>query len=153
MGVVVRTANSREHKLPYTEIMSVVQPAPRRPSYSTSVSAEDRKPSLRELPSYKDEAKRALHRQDDLKSLSKRLSSNRDLLNADPSTKPWLKFRSISRTDNLAKVREDASQAFPLEEGTFTATPAKVMTSDDLSQSTSSEQSETETTLNDSYDD
>merc|ERR1712020_312258 len=109
----------------------------------------DRKPSLRELPSYKDEAKRALHRQDDLKSLSKRLSSNRDLLNADPSTKPWLKFRSISRTDNLAKVREDASQAFPLEEGTFTATPAKVMTSDDLSQSTSSEQSET---LNDSYD-
>ena len=73
----------------------------------------------------------------------------RDLLNADPSTKPWLKFRSISRTDNLAKVREDASQAFPLDEGTFTATPAKVLASDDLSQSTSSEQSET---LNDSYD-
>ena len=54
-------------------------------------------------------------------------------------------------------MREDASHAFPLEEGTFTATPAKVMTSDDLkvmtsddlSRSTSSEQSET---LNDSYD-
>merc|ERR1711944_8250 len=147
MGVV-RRANSREHKLPYTETMSMVQQPPRRESYSTK-ALEERKPSLRELPSYKKEAERAMGRQDDLKSLSKRLSSNRDLLNADPSTKPWLKFRSISRTDNLAKVREDASQAFPLEEGTFTATPAKVMTSDDLSQSTSSEQSET---LNDSYD-
>merc|ERR1711936_1101893 len=143
----------RGNYLPTGQIMSVVQPAPRRPSYSTSVSAEDRKPSLREPPSYKDEAKRALHRQDDLKSLSKRLSSNRDLLNADPSTKPWLKFRSISRTDNLAKVREDASQAFPLDEGTFTATPAKVMTSDDLSRSTSSNEEQSETTLNDSYDD
>ena len=77
----------------------------------------------------------------------------RDLLNADLATKPWLKFRSISRTDNLAKVREDASQAFPLDEGTFTATPAKVMTSDDLSRSTSSNEEQSETTLNDSYDD
>ena len=81
------------------------------------------------------------------------LSLYRDLLNADLATKPWLKFRSISRTDNLAKVREDASQAFPLDEGTFTATPAKVMTSDDLSRSTSSNEEQSETTLNDSYDD
>ena len=58
--------------------MSVVQQTPRRPSYSPSVSEDDqRKPSLRELPSYKAEANRALHRQEDLKSLSKRLSSNR----------------------------------------------------------------------------
>merc|ERR1712012_1078832 len=151
MGVV-RRANSREHKLPYTETMSMVQQPPRRESYSTK-ALEERKASLRELPSYKKEAERAMGRQDDLKSLSKRLSSNRDLLNADPSTKPWLKFRSISRTDNLAKVREDASQAFPLDEGTFTATPAKVMTSDDLSRSTSSNEEQSETTLNDSYDD
>ena len=71
----------------------------------TSFSPNDRKASLREMPSYKAEASRALNRQEDLKSLSKRLSSNRDLLNADPSTKPWLKFRSISRTENLTKVR------------------------------------------------
>ena len=95
----------------------------------TSFSPNDRKASasLREMPSYKAEASRALNRQEDLKSLSKRLSSNRDLLNADPSTKPWLKFRSISRTENLAKVREDAGQAFPVQEdGTYTATPATV---------------------------
>lgn len=86
----------------------------------------DRKPSLRELPSYRKEANQALNRREGLKSLSQRLSSNRDLLNADPSTKPWLKFRSISRTENLAKVREDAGHAFPIDEGTFTATPATI---------------------------
>merc|ERR1711997_1177747 len=80
----------------------------------------------REMPSYREEANKALNRREDLKSLSQRLSSNRDLLNADPSTKPWLKFRSISRTENLAKVREDAGHAYPIEEGTFTATPATV---------------------------
>merc|ERR1712004_212717 len=133
-------------------IMATVAPHSER---RTSFSPNDRKASasLREMPSYKAEASRALNRQEDLKSLSKRLSSNRDLLNADLATKPWLKFRSISRTDNLAKVREDASQAFPLDEGTFTATPAKVMTSDDLSRSTSSNEEQSETTLNDSYDD
>ena len=98
------------------------------PRFSPQVSQEngDRKPSLREMPSYREEANKALNRREDLKSLSQRLSSNRDLLNADPSTKPWLKFRSISRTENLAKVREDAGHAYPIEEGTFTATPATV---------------------------
>ena len=82
--------------------MATVAPQSER---RTSFSPNDRKASasLREMPSYKAEASRALNRQEDLKSLSKRLSSNRDLLNADPSTKPWLKFRSISRTENLTK--------------------------------------------------
>ena len=77
--------------------------APPSSERRTSFSPNDHKASLREMPSYKAEASRALNRQEDLKSLSKRLSSNRDLLNADPSTKPWLKFRSISRTENLTK--------------------------------------------------
>merc|ERR1739838_744949 len=130
MGSVVNAANSREHKLPSFEKMSALaeEPPRRISSFSPQVSQEngDRKPSLRELPSYRKEANQALNRREGLKSLSQRLSSNRDLLNADPSTKPWLKFRSISRTENLAKVREDAGHAFPIDEGTFTATPATI---------------------------
>ena len=126
----------------------------------TSFSPNDRKASLREMPSYKAEASRALNRQEDLKSLSKRLSSNRDLLNADPSTKPWLKFRSISRTENLTKVREDAGQAYPVEEGTFTATPATVTPTSPSenplsswrSRNMSSDQSSENTSLNESYE-
>jgi hypothetical protein len=110
----------------FSEMSAIMQDPPRRESYS-SANPQDRKASLREIPSYRAEASRALNRRDDLKSLSQRLSSNRDLLNADPSTKPWLKFRSISRTDNgLDKVREDAGQAFPIDEGTFMATPATI---------------------------
>merc|ERR1711981_218382 len=106
MGVVIAT-NSREHKLPSFEMSALSQ------------ENGERKPSLREMPSYREEANKALNRREDLKSLSQRLSSNRDLLNADPSTKLWLKFRSISHTENLTKVREDASHAYPIEEGTY----------------------------------
>ena len=82
----------------------------RRTSYSSSRSASTvsntsltsepdiRKTSLKEMPSYRVEASKALNRRDDLVDLHRRLSSNRDLLNADPATKPWLKFRSISQT-------------------------------------------------------
>merc|ERR1711881_162406 len=96
----------------------------RRTSYSSSRSASTvsnssmtsepdiRKTSLKEMPSYRVEASKALNRRDDLVDLHKRLSSNRDLLNADPATKPWLKFRSISQTGmNLEQVQEDATQA------------------------------------------
>merc|ERR1712073_94864 len=164
MGVV-NAANSREHKLPSFEKMSALaeEPPRRISSFSPQVSQEngDRKPSLRELPSYRKEANQALNRREDLKSLSQRLSSNRDLLNADPSTKPWLKFRSISRTENLTKVREDAGQAFPIEEGTFTATPATVVTPTSpngngltswRSRNISSDASSEINSLNDSFD-
>ena len=134
------------------------EPVPRRPSYSPSHSNDnDRKVSLREMPSYREEANKALNRREGLKSLSQRLSSNRDLLNADPATKPWLKFRSISRTENLTKVREDAGHAYPIEEGTYTATPATVTptsangNSSWRSRNTSSDQSENNS-LNDSFD-
>ena len=109
------------------------------------------------MPSYREEANKALNRREGLKSLSQRLSSNRDLLNADPATKPWLKFRSISRTENLTKVREDAGHAYPIEEGTYTATPATVTptsangNSSWRSRNTSSDQSENNS-LNDSFD-
>merc|ERR1711902_203320 len=100
----------------------------RRTSYSSSRSASTvsnasmtsepdvRKTSLREMPSYRVEASKALNRRDDLVDLHRRLSSNRDLLNADPATKPWLKFRSISQNSmNLDSVREDVGQAYPIE--------------------------------------
>merc|ERR1712020_150151 len=101
----------------------------RRTSYSSSRSASTvsnssmtsepdiRKTSLKEMPSYRVEASKALNRRDDLVDLHKRLSSNRDLLNADPATKPWLKFRSISQNGmNLEQVQEDATQAFQIDE-------------------------------------
>merc|ERR1711982_83401 len=99
----------------------------RRTSYSSSRSAStvssssmsseagSRKQSLREMPSYRVEASKALNRRDDLKDLKKRLSSNRDLLNADHSSKPWLKFRSVSQKSlDLEQVKEDSGQAYPI---------------------------------------
>merc|ERR1711997_899284 len=140
-----------KHKLPSFEMSTMAEAPP---------VGGDRKPSLRELPSYRKEANQALNRREGLKSLSQRLSSNRDLLNADPSTKPWLKFRSISRTENLAKVREDAGHAFPIDEGTFTATPATVTPTSPngngnpswRSRNISSDASSEINSLNDSFD-
>merc|ERR1712170_110782 len=98
----------------------------RRTSYSSSRSASTvstssmsseagslRKQSLREMPSYRVEASKALNRRDDLTDLKRRLSSNRDLLNADHASKPWLKFRSVSQKSlDLEQVKEDAGQAY-----------------------------------------
>merc|ERR1711899_103476 len=99
----------------------------RRTSYSSSRSASTtstssmssetdiRKQSLREMPSYRDEASKALNRRDDLTDLKRRLSSNRDLLNADHASKPWLKFRSVSQKSlDLEQVKEDSGQAYPV---------------------------------------
>ena len=52
-----------------------------------------------------------MNRRDDLTDLKRRLSSNRDLLNADHASKPWLKFRSVSQKSlDLEQVKEDAGQ-------------------------------------------
>merc|ERR1712156_783043 len=111
--------------------VSIVEPVSskmygsRRTSYSTSRSSSTvsnssvssdtdiRKQSLREMPSYRDEASKALNRRDDLTDLKRRLSSNRDLLNADHASKPCLKFRSVSQKSlDLEQVKEDAGQAY-----------------------------------------
>merc|ERR1712170_326045 len=107
----------------------------RRTSYSSSRSASTvstssmsseagslRKQSLREMPSYRVEASKALNRRDDLKDLKKRLSSNRDLLNADHASKPWLKFRSISQK-SFEDVKEESGQAYVVEEPNFDSAP------------------------------
>ena len=107
----------------------------RRTSYSSSRSASTvstssmsseagsiRKQSLREMPSYRVEASKALNRRDDLKDLKKRLSSNRDLLNADHASKPWLKFRSISQK-SFEDVKEESGQAFAVEEPNYDHAP------------------------------
>merc|ERR1711899_715470 len=95
----------------------------RRTSYSSSRSASTtstssmssetdiRKQSLREMPSYRDEASKALNRRDDLTDLKRRLSSNRDLLNADHASKPWLKFRSVSQKSSSNVYSSAASPA------------------------------------------
>merc|ERR1711997_1006522 len=95
----------------------------RRTSYSSSRSASTastssmssetdiRKQSLREMPSYRDEASKALNRRDDLTDLKRRLSSNRDLLNADHASKPWLKFRSVSQKSLSSVFSSAASPA------------------------------------------
>ena len=102
----------------------------RRTSYSSSRSAStvstssmsseagSRKQSLREMPSYRVEASKALNRRDDLKDLKKRLSSNRDLLNADHASKPWLKFRSISQK-SFEDVKEESGQAYVVDEPNY----------------------------------
>merc|ERR1711879_567273 len=107
----------------------------RRTSYSSSRSASTastssmssdsgslRKQSLREMPSYRVEASKALNRRDDLKDLKKRLSSNRDLLNADHASKPWLKFRSISQK-SFEDVKEESGQAYAVEEPNYDHAP------------------------------
>merc|ERR1711981_687260 len=82
---------------------------------SMSSETDIRKQSLREMPSYRDEASKALNRRDDLTDLKRRLSSNRDLLNADHASKPWLKFRSVSQKSlDLEQVKEDSGQAYPV---------------------------------------
>ena len=59
---------------------------------------------------------KALNRRDDLTDLKRRLSSNRDLLNADHASKPWLKFRSVSQKSlDLEQVKEDAGQGLVVE--------------------------------------
>ena len=76
--------------------MSVDYDYHRRTSYSTtSVTGNNRSPSLREMPSFRDEASKALNRREELQKLKERLSFNRDILHADPSSKPWLRKPSV----------------------------------------------------------
>jgi len=59
---------------------------------------EERKPSLKEQPSYLKEVGVALSRREELLKLKERLSSSRLILSADPSSKPWLLARQISQS-------------------------------------------------------
>lgn len=52
----------------FFQMSTVAQEPPRRASFSP----QDRKASLREMPSYREEASKALNRREDLKSLSQR---------------------------------------------------------------------------------
>ena len=68
----------------------------RRVSYDYTGRSTNRRPSLKEMPSFRSEASRAIDRRDDLARLKERLSFNRDLLNnADPNSKPWLRKSSM----------------------------------------------------------
>ena len=114
---------------------------PRKASNPAMAAFEaNRRPSLKEMPSYRDEASRALHRREDVKSIKDRLSASKEILNADPSTKPWLRRTSTPRKDStLERVSEDSNGRGSF--GTFTATPAVAgseVRSRNLSRSTTS---------------
>lgn len=103
--------------------MATMDSGPRRASYATpqrkvtnpttspqTFNHNDRKSSLKEIPSYRDEASRALHRKDDLTKMGDRLKEGAELLKEDISSKPWLKYiaqRRISRKESLERVGED----------------------------------------------
>ena len=62
------------------------------------LKAEDRKPSLKEMPSYLKEVSVALTRREELLKLRERMSSAKLILEKDPTAKPWLLSRSISNS-------------------------------------------------------
>ena len=109
-----------------TGTMTTMDEGPRRASYATparkvtnpspqSFDYTDRKSSLKEIPSYRDEASRALHRKDDLTKMADRMNEGKDLLKEDIATKPWLKYiaqRKISRKESLERVHEDLPSSY-----------------------------------------
>ena len=112
--------------------MATLDGGPRRTSYATparkttnssspSFDYNDRKASLKEKPSFRDEASNALHRKDDLTKMGDRLKEGKDLLNEDLASKPWLKYiaqRKISRKESQEKtLGEDLSPT--IEPGTI----------------------------------
>ena len=106
--------------------MATMDEGPRRASYVTpsrkatnpsspGFDYNNRKSSLKEMPSFRDEASRALHRKDDLTKMGDRLKEGKDLLNEDISSKPWLKYiaqRKVSRKESLERVSEDSSPSY-----------------------------------------
>jgi len=62
----------------------------------TEKDVEERRPSIKEQPSYLKEVGVALTRREELLKLKERLSSSKLILSADPSSKPWLLARQIS---------------------------------------------------------
>merc|ERR1712227_813699 len=64
----------------------------------TPVSNKERKPSLKEMPSYLKEVSVALNRREELLKLRERMSSAKLILEKDPTAKPWLLSRSISNS-------------------------------------------------------
>jgi hypothetical protein len=72
--------------------------------------SKPRRPSLKEQPSYLKEVSIALTRREEIFNLRERMSSVRLLLEADPSTKPWLQARSISSI-YISSIRKMSSES------------------------------------------
>merc|ERR1712227_990546 len=82
----------------------VVKPHHHQP---TPVSTKERKPSLKEMPSYLKEVSVALNRREELLKLRERMSSAKLILEKDPTAKPWLLSRSISNSS----MKEDGGRS------------------------------------------
>jgi len=68
---------------------------------------QERKPSLKEMPSYLKEVSVALNRREELLKLRERMSSAKLILEKDPTAKPWLLSRSISNSS----MKEDGGRS------------------------------------------
>merc|ERR1712227_188876 len=71
------------------------------------VDTKERKPSLKEMPSYLKEVSVALNRREELLKLRERMSSAKLILEKDPTAKPWLLSRSISNSS----MKEDGGRS------------------------------------------
>merc|ERR1711976_1135266 len=112
MGAVVTFFSSVLKMSAVRVSKSKVQAAP------SAADTTERKPSLKEMPSYLKEVSVALNRREELLKLRERMSSAKIILEKDPSAKPWLLSRSISNSsikennDRLRKIsRESRSSA------------------------------------------
>merc|ERR1712038_536070 len=98
-----RAVQSKQHRAPELEmpapkVAPKVAPKPHRAPEPAPVDTKDRKPSLKEMPSYLKEVSVALTRREELLKLRERMSSAKIILEKDPSAKPWLLSRSISNS-------------------------------------------------------
>lgn len=94
----------------------------------------DRRPSLREMPSFRDEASKALDRRSDLQKIKDRLSFNREILHgSDPASKPWLRkpatvpVRTSPQREQRSTTRDSMEQLYSVH----TAAPANISEEDE----------------------
>ena len=85
----------------------VSKPLSKHQQAPAPADTKDRKPSLKEMPSYLKEVSVALSRREELLKLRERMSSAKLILEKDPTAKPWLLSRSISNSSIKDEARSD----------------------------------------------
>ena len=85
----------------------VSKPLSKHQQAPVPADTKDRKPSLKEMPSYLKEVSVALNRREELLKLRERMSSAKLILEKDPTAKPWLLSRSISNSS----MKEDGGRS------------------------------------------
>merc|ERR1712079_700654 len=86
-----------ELEMPAPKVAPKVAPKPHRAPEPAPVDTKDRKPSLKEMPSYLKEVSVALTRREELLKLRERMSSAKIILEKDPSASSSVLSRKMSR--------------------------------------------------------